>query len=760
MPTAEAGPGGAWGLERFTFSGVLGEGGSGTVYLAHDAVTGTDVAVKLLDAQLSDSPGYLERFFAEVQTLKALSHDNVVRIVDHGRNGTQAWLATEYVPGGSLRQLLEHDGRLSAAQALGVLSGALAGLVYVHEAGVLHGDITPGNILVDPAGTSKLTDFGSAIGPSGRGFGVTAAYASPEAAQGLPLDERSDVYSMGVVLYECLAGHLPFSGASEEVVLHRHLTVEPPPIEGLARPLHQLVEETLAKDPEQRPQSAADLLARLEAAAELSEGPSWRERASVAALAAVAGGELGALLAPALLGSDAATPHAVAQQTVEAAARHGSAVAGSGGGGATGPTVPATPSSGPPPSLPRRIAQAVSAHKVAAVTTAAVLTAAGVGAGVLAATSQGGSQASTSSTATSSPASGQSSQTGQSSQSSQSDQQGQTGAGTGSGSNGAPANAVADPAGGSWSPPTPVPDAAMSAVSCATANFCVGVGQGTYLTYDGTKWTAPAAIGSSAQSSSADLADSPAPGPDPLSCPVPGFCVMVGGEQGQAFVYDKGAWTATQVDSNSANLLNSVSCASPTFCMALDDSGDAYVFDGAAWGPPLAIDVADMPANLGGALSCPSAGFCMAVVDSGKAIIYVNGSWSPPVVVSSRGVGPSLYLGAVSCTSASFCVAMGGYSGSNTSAFTYDGSTWSGPTSMDQAPTTGPGLVSCATPTFCKAIDQEVGIVTYSGSSWLGPATLGLDYADGDGLSSLSCPAADFCMGVAGKNAQRFYGPS
>ena len=179
-----------------------------------------------------------------------------------------------------------------------MLSGALAGLVYVHEAGILHGDVTPGNILVDPAGTSKLTDFGSAIGPSGRGLGVTPAYASPEAAQGLPLDERSDVYSMGVVLYECLAGYQPFTGSSDEVVLHRHLTVEPAPIEGLARPLHELVESALAKDPVQRPQSAADLLGRLEAAADLAEGPSWRERASVAALAAVAGGELGALVAP------------------------------------------------------------------------------------------------------------------------------------------------------------------------------------------------------------------------------------------------------------------------------------------------------------------------------------------------------------------------------------------------------------------------------------------------------------------------------
>ena len=254
-PTSSAVPGvepeheAAWGLERFTFSGILGEGGTGTVYLAHDAVTGADVAVKLLDRQLSDSPGYLERFFAEVETLSGLPHSNVVRIVDHGREGTQAWLATEYVPGGSLRQLLDHDGRLSPAQALGVLSGVLAGLVYVHEAGVLHGDLTPGNILMDPTGTSKLTDFGSAIGPSGRGFGVTAAYASPEAAQGLPLDERSDVYSMGVVLYECLAGHRPFQGSSDEVVLHRHLTVDPPPIEDLARPLRELVAVALGQGP-------------------------------------------------------------------------------------------------------------------------------------------------------------------------------------------------------------------------------------------------------------------------------------------------------------------------------------------------------------------------------------------------------------------------------------------------------------------------------------------------------------------------------
>ena len=300
----------------------------------------------------------------------------------------------------------------------------------------------------------------------------------------------------------------------------------------------------------------------------------------------------------------------------------------------------------------------------------------------------------------------------------------------------------------------------MSDVSCPTATFCLAVGGGTYLTYDGTSWSAPEAIGSASPSDPEDLVDSPASGPTPLSCPVPGFCVMVDGERDQALVYDHGSWTATLVDSNSANLLDSVSCASASFCMALDDGGEAFVFNGSGWGPAVAIDDADMPGNLGGDLSCPTSGFCMAVLNNGKAVAYEAGSWSQPVVVASREVGPNLYLGAVSCTSASFCVAIGGYPGGNTLGFTYDGSTWSAQANVDQAAATGPGEVSCAASTFCKAIDPAAGILTYDGSGWLGPATLGADYPGPDGLNALSCATANFCIGVNGRNFQRFYGPS
>ena len=310
------------------------------MYLAHDALGQRDVAVKLIDPVRAGSPGYLERFSAEVQALESISHPNVVRVVGHGRDGDSAWVATEYVPGATLRQLIDHHGPLRVPQALGVLSGALRGLACAHSRGILHGDLTPSNVLVDRSGTSLLTDFGESIGPSGRGRGVTAAYASPEAARGQPLDERSDLYSMGAVLYECLAGRPPFPPGPAEVVLHRHVTEAPPGIADVHRAVQLLLDAALDKDTSRRPESAEVFLAALESAAVDAEGTGWRQRASMAGLVAVVGAEVEDMTAPA------------------------SASAGR--------------------TLGRRALRAIAGHKAAVVATVAVVTAAGAGAGVIA----------------------------------------------------------------------------------------------------------------------------------------------------------------------------------------------------------------------------------------------------------------------------------------------------------------------------------------------------------------------------------------
>lgn len=377
-----------WGLERFRFSGVLGRGGSGTVYLVYDAVLGRDVALKILDPDLAGSSSFLRRYWAEVETMSRLHHPHVVEILDHGEEHGRAWLVTEYVEGASLRQVLERSDTLTAPQALGLLAGALDGLAFVHGSGVIHGDITPGNILVDRLGVSKLADFGESLGPTGRGAGMTPAYASPEAAKGLALDARSDLYSLGVVLYECLAGHPPFNGQVPEVVLHRQVTSPPPPVPGLPAPLADLVAHSLAKDPAQRPQSAGEFLARLEEAAAKSEGPRWRERAALVGLGAVAGGEVGALAGP--LGSPAGRP-AGSPTPLAASRNHRGATTASG------------PTQAPhqhhqkmvgrprrlhrpvaaPRKVWRRLASAAVSHKVAAAAVAGVVAAGSVGAGLL-----------------------------------------------------------------------------------------------------------------------------------------------------------------------------------------------------------------------------------------------------------------------------------------------------------------------------------------------------------------------------------------
>ncbi len=736
--------GGTWGLERFTLSGRLGQGASGTVYLAHDAVSSTDVALKLLDPALAESPGYLRRFFAEVESLRHLSHENVARIVDFGRDGSRAWLGPEYVPGASLRQLLDRFQPLAPAQALGVLAGALAGLAHVHEAGIVHGDITTNNLLVDPNGKSKLTDFGSAVGPSGRGVGVTPAYASPEAAQGLPMDARSDLYSMGVVLYECLAGRRPFSGSSDEVVLHRHVTADVPPIEGLAPPVHELLAASLAKDPEQRPQSAADFLVRLDVAAELAEGPTWRERTSVAALAAVAGGELGSLIAPAVLAPVAGVPRGLASRA------HPPGLDAQPGGVASvapQPAVGSVTSSPltPPPPVARAL-ETIGNHKLAAAAIAATL-AAGVITPIVLAAPNGASPSTTSTSVTSGQTSNRSDQTTVPAQNGQ--------AATPPGTS-LPPGQIADPSGGSWSVPSPIdPNGALEAISCASASFCFAVdGEGNYLIYDGSTWSSPSPLDPQAVAADSLIDTVTA---QSVSCPAEGYCVVVeeGGqsalfdEGGNALVYDHGSWTGTPVDQ--AQTLTSVSCATTSFCAAVDTSGNVLTFDGVGWSAPERVEPGS--GSPGGSVSCPTTSFCMAVDDEGNWSQYTGGLWTAPQPVDDTG--DDLDLNSVSCPTSNFCVALDG-----DQAYLYDGATWSGPTSTTSSDLGGgPVIVTCASPSFCKVAFPSIGTVAYDGKGWSrgGPVE---GYPSQYVFASLSCPSPDFCMGVGGEYAQRFYGPS
>ncbi|MDA8182832.1 MAG: protein kinase [Actinomycetota bacterium] len=280
-------------LGGYDLLGVLGRGATATVYLARDPTTGERLALKVLDPVVLGLPGARERLDQEVAVLASLRDPHLVGVRSIGEDAGRPFVAMDFVEGASLREIERRAGRLSPEQALGVLEGALRGLSRAHAKGIVHGDVKPENILVDREGTSKLVDFGHAFGTQGATAGGTPAYMSPEACRNLPQDRRSDLYSLGVVLYEALSGHVPFEAQSDAAVMRMHVSDPPPPIERLPGELGALLARALAKDPDDRPQSADAFLADLEAAAAGAYGRDWRRRAVVAGL--VAGATAGVL---------------------------------------------------------------------------------------------------------------------------------------------------------------------------------------------------------------------------------------------------------------------------------------------------------------------------------------------------------------------------------------------------------------------------------------------------------------------------------
>jgi serine/threonine-protein kinase len=243
-----------------------------TVYLATDRVLERQVAVKVLRSSDAQDPLFVERFRREARAAARLSHPNIVAVFDSGADAEQPYLVMEYVPGESLAQLLHRQGWLPPHRAVELAIQVCAALAAAHAQGLVHRDIKPANVLVGPDGQVKVTDFGivkAAAATTLTGTGTvlgTAAYLSPEQAQGAPVDARSDLYSLGCVLYELLCGSPPFgSGAdrSPVAVATRHVR-EPPQPPSLRNPqvdpaLDQVVLTALAKDPAQRYQSAVEL---------------------------------------------------------------------------------------------------------------------------------------------------------------------------------------------------------------------------------------------------------------------------------------------------------------------------------------------------------------------------------------------------------------------------------------------------------------------------------------------------------------------
>ncbi len=255
---------------RYRLLTLLGRGGAGEVWQADDTVLARQVAVKLLRSLEGDPMDAVQRFRAEAQSAARLTHPNVVATYDVGTEGDHVFLVMELVQGPDLAQLMRTSG-LPAADLVEdiALQGARA-LDAAHAAGIVHRDVKPGNLLLAPDGTLKMTDFGIAksAGNETTGLGVllgTASYVSPEQVRGEPATAASDWYSFGCVLHELLTGTPPFTGPTVDVVMRQHLDVPPPPVTRADVPaeLSNLVTHLLAKDPADRPSSEHDVAALL-----------------------------------------------------------------------------------------------------------------------------------------------------------------------------------------------------------------------------------------------------------------------------------------------------------------------------------------------------------------------------------------------------------------------------------------------------------------------------------------------------------------
>jgi serine/threonine-protein kinase len=264
---------------RYRLDERIASGGMGDVWRCVDDVLGRTVAVKILLPSLLEEAGFTERFRVEARTMAAINHPGVVDIYDYGSDPKAgAYLVMEYVEGDALSRTLSRVGRLTPARTMALVAQAADALHSAHEMGVVHRDVKPGNLLVRHNGTLVLTDFGIArsvgaaqLTAAGSVLG-TASYISPEQAMGEQATRLSDIYALGVVAYQCLAGRRPFEGENPLEIAMRHVRETPPPLPPDIPPnVRAIVERATAKDPAARwPTAAAFAAVARRAAAELA----------------------------------------------------------------------------------------------------------------------------------------------------------------------------------------------------------------------------------------------------------------------------------------------------------------------------------------------------------------------------------------------------------------------------------------------------------------------------------------------------------
>ena len=257
--------------ERYRLVRQIAVGGMGEVWEAHDDALARPVAVKVLRSEFAGDRGFLERFRTEARNSASLSHPNIAQLFDYGEQDGSGFLVMELVVGEPLSDLLEREPVLPTRRLLPILAQTARGLHAAHVAGVVHRDVKPGNILLGRGGRVKITDFGVSLArnqvtmtATGMVMG-TAQYLSPEQAVGHPATPLSDLYSLGIIAYEALVGHRPFTGPTAVDIAVAHVNNPVPPLPAsVDKPLADLVLTLLSKEPHRRPQSGEELASLLD----------------------------------------------------------------------------------------------------------------------------------------------------------------------------------------------------------------------------------------------------------------------------------------------------------------------------------------------------------------------------------------------------------------------------------------------------------------------------------------------------------------
>lgn len=279
---------------RYRLDTRIGAGGMGEVWRGEDIVLARTVAVKVLLPGRMEDPGFVARFQGEARAMATINHAGVVDVYDYGVSGDTVYLVMKFVDGEPLDRLLSRLGRIPPQAAMELIAQAASALQAVHDQGIVHRDVKPGNLLVQRDGTLVLTDFGIArsdlanrLTDAGMVLG-TAAYCAPEQAEGAPVTPAVDIYALGVVAYECLVGQRPFDGDSAVTIALKHIREAPPPLPpGIPPAVRTLVEIALSKDPARRYPTAKAMSEAARAIASgqapnpcsrRSPGPPWCRR--------------------------------------------------------------------------------------------------------------------------------------------------------------------------------------------------------------------------------------------------------------------------------------------------------------------------------------------------------------------------------------------------------------------------------------------------------------------------------------------------